>query len=67
MGNGGVGSKTHLSSPGSTPVGSGVVLLETNCHPAGAITSQAKVALRSGCSKQANTRRASAAAHWVYR
>jgi len=65
VGSGGVSGNTHRASPGPTAVGSGVVQLETSSYPAGAITSHVNRALRSGCSKQANTRRASAAAHCV--
>ena len=40
---------------------------DTTVHASGAMTDRANLALRSGCSKQAYIRRASAASNWVYR
>jgi len=61
-----VGSKVQVAvSPAVT--GSGVGSLLTTCHAAGAVTVNWNVALRSGCSKQANTRRASGTSNCVYR
>ena len=54
----GVGSNAHVPVSPST-VGSGVGWLETTCQCAGAVTVKRKVALRSGGSKTANTRRES--------
>src|SRR5689334_23716589 len=59
----GVGANTHTPSAG----GSGVGEFDTTVHPAGAFTVNAKVALRSGCSKLAKTRRASGTSNCVYR
>lgn len=56
----GVGSKTQVSS-----LGSGVGELEITVQPVGAFTVNWKVAFRSGCSKLANTRRASGTSNWV--
>ncbi len=56
----GVGSNTQVSSRGS-----GVGELEMTVQPFGAFTVNWKVALRSGCSKEANTRRASGTSNWV--
>ncbi|GAA3304046.1 hypothetical protein GCM10020295_54170 [Streptomyces cinereospinus] len=56
----GVGAKTQTLS-----VGSGVGELEMTVQPSGARTVNWKVAFRSGCSKEANTRRASGTSNWV--
>lgn len=56
----GVGSKAQ-----TLPSGSGVGELEMTVQPSGAVTVNRKVALRSGCSKLANTRRASGTSNWV--
>lgn len=61
----GVGSKCQTVPSG--PFGSGVAELETTVQPAGAFTVNWKVALRSGCSKEAKTRRASGTSNCVYR
>ncbi len=45
--------------------GCGVGALEMTVQPSGARTVNWKVAFRSGCSKQANTRRASGTSNWV--
>lgn len=58
-----MGSKTHTPSAG----GSGVGEFDTTVQPAGALTVKAKLALRSGCSKLAKTRRASGTSNCVYR
>lgn len=58
----GVGSKCQTSS-----FGSGVGELEMTVQPVGAFTVNWKVALRSGCSKEAKTRRASGTSNCVYR
>ncbi|MGX1156953.1 hypothetical protein RKD39_004531 [Streptomyces albogriseolus] len=58
----GVGAKTHTLS-----FGSGVGELEMTVQPSGAFTVNWNVALRSGCSKLANTRRASGTSNCVYR
>ncbi|PQM47738.1 hypothetical protein C1Y40_02052 [Mycobacterium talmoniae] len=44
-----------------------VAPLETTCQCGGAVTVMSKVALRSGWSKQANIRLASAVSNWEYR
>ena len=41
--------------------------LEATCQAEGAMTWKVNSALRSGCSKFAKTRRASAGSYWVYR
>lgn len=56
----GVGSKDQTSS-----LGSGVGELEITVQPDGAFTVKVNVAFRSGCSKLANTRRASGTSNWV--
>ena len=56
----GVGSKDQTLS-----FGSGVGELETTVQPSGAFTVNRKVAFRSGCSKEANTRRASGTSNCV--
>ena len=56
----GVGSKAQTSS-----LGSGVGELEITVQPSGAFTVNWKVALRSGCSKLAKTRRASGTSNCV--
>lgn len=56
----GVGANVQTSSTGS-----GVGEFEITVQPAGALTVKAKVAFRSGCSKLANTRRASGTSNWV--
>ena len=58
----GVGSKRQTLS-----CGSGVGELEMTVQPSGAVTVNRNVALRSGCSKEANTRRASGTSNCVYR
>ncbi len=58
----GVGSKTQTLS-----FGSGAGELEMTVQPSGAFTVNWNVALRSGCSKLAKTRRASGTSNWVYR
>ncbi len=64
----GVGSNAHvaLSSPSRT-IGSGVGELEMTRHAAGAVTVNWKVALRSGCSNTAKTRRESGTSNCEYR
>ena len=73
----GVGSNAQRAtstSPAPVPVGSafvpsasgaGVGWLLTTSHAAGAVTVNANVALRSGCSKTANTRRESGTSNCV--
>ncbi|CAM5590236.1 hypothetical protein SCYAM73S_06204 [Streptomyces cyaneofuscatus] len=56
----GVGSNVQTSS-----FGSGVGEFEMTVQPAGAFTVNWKVAFRSGCSKEAKTRRASGTSNWV--
>ncbi|CAM5343351.1 hypothetical protein SHIRM173S_12872 [Streptomyces hirsutus] len=56
-----------VGSNSSSSRGSGVGELEMTVQPCGAFTVNRKVALRSGCSKLANTRRASGTSNWVYR
>jgi hypothetical protein len=70
----GVGSKPQVAtcspSPpveGSCTIGSGVGKFETTFHAAGAVTVNWNVALRSGCSNTANTRRESGTSNWEYR
>ena len=48
-----------------TGSGSGVGWLDTTCQSSGAVTVNAKVALRSGCSKTVNIRRESATSNCV--
>jgi hypothetical protein len=55
----GVGSNRQVAVPSPCFWGSGVGELDTTCHGSGAVTVNANVALRSGCSKTANTRRES--------
>ncbi len=55
-----MGSKDQTLS-----LGSGVGELDTTVQPSGAFTVNWKVALRSGCSNDANTRRASGTSNWV--
>lgn len=56
----GVGSKRQMFS-----LGSGVGELETTVQPSGAFTVNWNVAFRSGCSNEANTRRASGTSNCV--
>src|SRR5690606_21067534 len=56
----GVGSKPHVDEPPSSwGIGSGVGWFDTTFHSDGAVTVNWKVALRSGCSNTAKTRRES--------
>ena len=55
----GVGSKVQVAEPSPCFFGSGVGELETTFHGSGAVTVNWNVALRSGCSNTANTRRES--------
>ena len=59
----GVGSKRQTSCRRAPGVGE----LEITVQPSGAFTVNRNVALRSGCSKQAKTRRASGTSNCVYR
>ncbi len=61
----GVGSKRQTLS--LTSAASGVGEFEMTVQPSGAVTVNRNVAFRSGCSKLANTRRASGTSNWVYR
>ena len=63
----GVGSKSHRATPSRcrSSTGAGVGELDTTSQSAGATTVKVNVALRSGCSKQAYMRRASAISNWV--
>src|SRR5215467_12332690 len=64
----GVGANRHTEAPGSDDgPGGGVAELDSTTQPAGAVTVNANVALRSGCSKVAYRRRASGASKCVYR
>jgi len=56
----GVAPNAHRASPSPAGRGSGVGELDTTCQPAGAVTARVNVPLRSGWSKQAYMRRASA-------
>ncbi len=56
---GGVGSNLQVALPSPCFFGSGVGELETTFHGSGAVTVNWNVALRSGCSNTANTRRES--------
>ena len=51
--------------PGPASAVSAANVLPTTVQASGAITVRVKRALRSGCSKQAYIRRASAASNWV--
>ncbi len=62
----GVGSKVHVAVSPST-AGSGVGELEMTFQRAGAVTRNAKVAFRSGCSNTVNMRRESGTSNWEYR
>ncbi len=62
---GGVAAKAQRARPSSSGVGSTSGELDSTVQVAGAITVRAKVAFRSGCSKQAYMRRASADSNWV--
>ncbi len=59
----GVGSKRQTFPP--CPPSFGVGELEITVQPSGAVTVKAKDAFRSGCSKQAKTRRASGTSNCV--
>lgn len=63
----GANSQRARSSPFSPlyGVGSGVGAFEMTTQRAGAETVKVKGALRSGCSKVVNTRRASGTSNWV--
>ena len=60
-----VGGKDHRAWPRSSFSGSGVGWLEMICQSSGAVMVNAKVALRSGCSKTVNMRRESATSNCV--
>ena len=60
-----VGANRQVALPRPTGSGSGVGWLDTTCQSAGAVTVNAKVALRSGCSKTVNIRRESATSNCV--
>ena len=62
-----VGSNAHVFDPLPASVGTGVGELETTSQAPGAVTVKRKVALRSGCSNTANTRRESGTSNWLYR
>ena len=66
-----VGANSWRTAPGRSASGAGDAAmrtpLEETCQPSGARTVNRKDALRSGCSKFAKTRRASAGSYWVYR
>src|SRR5699024_7999664 len=64
---GAVGAKSQRATLSATITGSGVGELDTTCQCAGAVTWNGNVAFKSGCSKVANTRRASGTSNWVYR
>ena len=61
----GVASNVHRLVASSTTTGSGDGEFDTTCHPDGAVTLSANSALRSGWSKQAYIRRASATSNWL--
>jgi hypothetical protein len=61
----GVGENRQVALPKPAGSGSGVGWLETTCQSSGAVIVNANVALRSGCSKTANTRRESATSNCV--
>ena len=54
-----MGENVHVAAPSPAGTGSGVGELLTTAHAAGAVTVNWNVALRSGCSNTANTRRES--------
>ena len=60
-----VGVNVHRAVPAVTGSATGVGELETTSQSSGAVIVKAKVALRSGWSKQANMRRASITSNWV--
>ncbi len=60
-----MGAKCHVDTESRTPFGSGVGELLTTAQFAGAVTVNWKVALRSGCSNTANTRRESGTSNWL--
>ena len=62
---GSVSAKRVRRSPGPASAVSAASVLPTTVHASGATTASVKRALRSGCSKQAYIRRASAASNWV--
>ncbi len=64
-----VGVKRVVAAPSPSPDGStpSAVPLLSTLQPAGAVTEKVNGAFRSGCSKLAKTRRASAGSYWVYR
>jgi hypothetical protein len=61
----GVGSKAHVAVPSPSSSGAGVGELLTTFQWAGVVTVSWNVALRSGCSKHAYARRASADSNCV--
>ena len=67
----GVGANVHVEAPTEGSVawvaetGFGYGSLLTTCHAAGAVTVNWNVALRSGCSNTANTRRESGTSNCV--
>jgi len=60
-----VGWKRQTATPSVTASGAGVGELENSSQVSGAVTVNWKVALRSGCSNSANTRRASGTSNCV--
>ena len=60
-----VGGKSHTALPSPSGRGSGVGALETTAQSSGAVTWKVNTLFRSGCSKVANTRRASGTSNWV--
>lgn len=66
-----VGSNVHVEASTASSVacvagtGSGVGELDTTCQADGAVTVNWNVALRSGCSNAANTRRESGTSNWL--
>ena len=60
-----MGEKAQVAVPSPAADGSGVGALEMTRQWAGAVTVSWKVALRSGCSNQANMRRASETSNCV--
>jgi hypothetical protein len=62
----GVGGKCHTETPSPAGSGSGAGWFDSTFQCAGAVTWNVNTALRSGCSKFANTLRASAGSKFVY-
>jgi hypothetical protein len=60
-----LGAKMRVSAPPSAPVVVSTTEFDTTCHSAGAVMISRWRALRSGWSKQAYMRFASAVSNWV--